>query len=145
MSMMLQESLANSEEHGCTPSERASSRRYFVEIGVAALAYVALTFMSVSSVDHIGGAGKVGVALLPMLGVVAMSVAMVRFAARMDELQRQTFIVSGAIAGLACAIVTMALGFLENAGVPRLSMTWVWPMTAIAFAISFPFVRRRYR
>jgi hypothetical protein len=143
--MLMQESLENADEQGCTPSERASSRRYFVEIGIAALAYVGLTFASVSSVDHVGGAGKVVVALLPMLGIAAMSVAMVRFATRMDELQRQTFIASAAIAGLACAIVTMALGFLENAGVPRLSMTWVWPITAIAFVFAFPFVRRRYR
>jgi hypothetical protein len=33
---------------------------------------------------------------------------------------------------------------LENAGLPRLSMTYVWPIAAIAWGIALPFVRRRF-
>ena len=80
-----------------------------------------------------------------MIGVIGMSIALIRFMLRMDELQRQNLILCGAIAGLATAIATMALGFLENAGVPRISMTFVWPFTMLVFGACVPFMRRRYR
>jgi hypothetical protein len=39
----------------------------------------------------------------------------------------------------------MLLGFLENAGVPRISMTWVWPIDCAAFGIAVAILRLRYR
>jgi hypothetical protein len=132
-------------ESGCTPTERRNVRRYQIELAVAVVAYVGLLFLSLVCVDRASGALKVVAALLPMVGIAAMMIALVRFTLRMDEFQRQTLIVSGAIAAIACAVATMALGFLENAGVPRISMTWVWPMMAVAFGIALPFVRRRFR
>jgi hypothetical protein len=80
-----------------------------------------------------------------MLGVLAFSVAMLRFFSHVDEFERQMTLTAAAIAGLITAIVTMALGFLENAGAPRFSMTYVWPLTAAVFGVCLPFVRRRYR
>jgi len=80
-----------------------------------------------------------------MIGMIAMCVALVRFISRMDEFQRQYFMTCGAIAGLVTAIATMALGFLENAGVPRVSMTFVWPVTMLAFGACLLLMRRRYR
>ena len=79
------------------------------------------------------------------LGFAAMTVAIVRFVMKTDEFQRQSFVTAGAIAAVAGAVVTMLLGFLENAGVPRISMTWVWPIDCAAFGIAVVMLRRRYR
>jgi len=129
-----------------TPTETKLFRRYRNECIGAAFVYVGLLFASLRFVDRLSvGPAKVAVALLPMLGVVAFSIAMLRFLSHLDEFQRQTTLTAAAIAGLVTAIVTMALGFLENAGAPRVSMTFVWPMTFVVFGVCLPFVRRRYR
>ena len=132
-------------EAACSPSERRSSRRYLVEMLSSSLAYFILLAISVRYVDHADGVAKVALALLPVAGIAAMSLAFVRFTLRLDDFQRQTIFQSGAIAALASAVVTMTLGFLENAGLPRISLTWVWPMILGFFGIALPFVRRRYR
>jgi hypothetical protein len=143
--MIAQESISDTD-HSCTPTERKNNRRYQLEYFSAAGLYVVVLFISAGFVDRVAaGPGKVALALLPMIGVIAMSVALVRFISRMDEFQRQNLILCGAIAGLATAIATMTLGFLENAGVPRISMTFVWPFTMLVFGVCVPFMRRRYR
>jgi hypothetical protein len=129
-----------------TPSEARLIRRYRNECVAAAVVYVGLLFVSVRYVDRLSaGPAKVALALLPMLGVIAFAIAMLRFLSHVDEFQRQTILTAAAIAGLVTAIVTMALGFLENAGAPRFSMTFVWPLTFVIFGVCLPFVRRRYR
>jgi hypothetical protein len=133
-------------EQSCTPTERRSIRRYQVELFGSALAYVVLLLLSVHYVDTIASKPLKGaVALLPMAGIAGMAVAMVRLAMRMDELQRQTLLVSAAIGGLTTAVATMALGFLESAGIFRSSMTFVWPIFIAASGICLPVVRRHYR
>ncbi len=127
-----------------TPAERRNARRYRYEILAAAATYCALTIISVRVVDQFHGSARVGVALLPIIGVLLMVAALVRFGLRMDELQRQTVLGACAVSLIFTVVVTMVLGFLENAGLPRLSMTYVWPIAAIAWGIALPFVRRRF-
>lgn len=128
----------------CTPSEKRNSRRYVVEFAVGVFAYTVLVLLSVGNVEHVTGWQKYVVAIAPTFGSVIMVVAVVRFVLSMDELQRQTFVVSGAIALLATSVVTMAIGFLENAGIPHVNMTWVLPIAAASWGLAMPFVRRRY-
>ncbi len=129
---------------GRTPTERRSGQRYVIEILSAGVLYAALVMASLRYVESFGGIVKYAVAVAPALGAAAMAIAMVRFALRMDELQRRTFVDAAAIAMVATAIITMAVGFLENAGLPRLSLTWVWPVAVVSWALALPFVRRRY-
>jgi hypothetical protein len=143
--MIARESISDTD-HSCTPTERKNARRYKFEYFGAAGMYAVLLLVSAGFIDRTpAGAGKVALALLPMIGMIAMCVALVRFMSRMDEFQRQYFMTCGAIAGLVTAIATMALGFLENAGVPRVSMTFVWPVTMLAFGACLLLMRRRYR
>lgn len=128
-----------------TATERANSRRYQVEIIAGGVVYAALVLLSTANVDHVAGPAKFVVAASPALGAIAMAVAFVRYAIRLDELQRQTIVNAAAIALLVTICTTMALGFLENAGLPHFNMTWVWPIAVISWAIALPFVRRRYR
>lgn len=133
-------------EQSFTPTERKSMRRYQVELFGSAIAYVILLLISVHYVGAIASKPlRSAVALLPMAGIAGMAVAIVRLAMRMDELQRQTLLVSAAIGGLATAVATMALGFLDSAGIFRTSMTFVWPIFIVAAGICLPVVRRHYR
>ena len=132
------------DPRGCTPSEGRNGRRYVVEFGVGVLAYTVLVVLSVGNVGHVAGWQKYVVAIAPTFGSVIMVVAMVRFVLSMDELQRQTIVVSGSIALLVTSVVTMAIGFLENAGIPRFNMTLVFPIAAASWGLALPFVRRRY-
>jgi len=133
------------EAHSCTPTERRSVRRYQAELGAGLAVYAATLALSISYVDHLTGAARVTVAVLPMMGILIIVAALVRFTLRADEFQQQTILVSAAIAGVVCLVVTMTLGLLENAGLPRLPMTLVWIILLFAFGIAMPFVRRRYR
>jgi hypothetical protein len=132
-------------ECACTPAERASGQRYLVEVGAAIALLVASSFVSLHYLDGVSGPAKVALALLPMVGILAIAVAVVRFALRADEFVRQALVVSGAIAALASAVVAMALGYLETAGMARISIAFGWPLIAATFAAVFPIVRRRYR
>jgi phosphatidylserine synthase len=128
-----------------TPTERRNGRRYVVEIISAGVAYCVLVIFSILGVEHVEGAAKYVFAGLPSLGAVAMCAAMVRFAMRLDELQRRMFADAGAIALLVTATATLSLGFLENAGLPHQNLTIVWPIAVGSWALAMPFVQRRYR
>jgi hypothetical protein len=132
------------DAHERTPSERRNGRRYLAEFIVGVLTYMILVPVSVSNVEHVTGWLKYIVAIAPTFGASIMVVAMVRFVLTMDELQRQTFVVAGAITLLVTLVVTLAIGFLENAGIPHVNMTFVWPIAVVSWAIAMPFVRRRY-
>jgi putative Mn2+ efflux pump MntP len=128
-----------------TASEKRSAARYRNEIIAAAALYGVLLVVSLRTVERMTIPSlRIAVALLPVLGCGAMIVALVRFAQRMDELQRKSMVEAAAISLIATSLVAMALGFLENAGVPRVGMIWVWPLAAIFWGIAFAVVRRRY-
>jgi hypothetical protein len=133
------------DSRSCTPAERRSVRQYQGELFVGLVVYGGLLVPSVLFVDRLSGIPKVAIAVLPMAGILVICAALVRFTLRADEFQRQTILASAAIAGVVCLVVTMTLGLLENAGLPRLPMTLVWIILLFAFGIAMPFVRRRYR
>jgi hypothetical protein len=133
-------------DDSCVPtaSERKSARRYVYELLAAAALYTALLLTSLMTVSHVGGALKFADALMPALGIAAMTAAMVRLGLRMDELQRQTMTNAAAFAAVVTVVVTPALGFLENAGVPRVSMVWVFAIAVLSWGAALPYFRRHY-
>jgi hypothetical protein len=128
-----------------TAAEKRSARVYRTELLGATLLYAVLLITSLRTVDHASGGLKMLLAGLPALGAAAMAFAIVRFALRMDELQRRTLVDAAAIAAIVTAVVTLTLGFLENGGLPRIAMTWVWPIALVSWGIALPFCRRQYR
>ena len=81
-------------------------------------------------------------AVVPLLFV---PVAVVQFLREQDELQRKMQVEALAIGFTASAVITLTYGFLENAGVPRLSWVWVWPVMAFFWCIGLVVAHRRYR
>jgi len=77
----------------------------------------------------------------PMVPVLLMIVVVVRYFRRVDEFMRLRFLENWAMTGGITAVWTFTYGFLENAGMPRLSMFTVFPMMGVISAILF-IVRR---
>jgi low affinity Fe/Cu permease len=107
--------------------------------------YVLLINASIGWLHRLDGNARYAVALLPVIGVVAITVSIVRYALRMDEFQRQNVYYATATAAVVTTVVTMILGFLENAGVPRVSMIWVFPIATFTFGAALPYFQLRAR
>lgn len=68
--------------------------------------------------------------LAPMLPAIFLCVVIIRMIRRMDEMQRKLQVEALALAFAGTALLTFGYGFLEGAGLPRLSMFAVWPVMA---------------
>lgn len=88
---------------------------------------------------------RIGVALLPVIPMIAIAWTILNHLRRMDELQRIIQLQSIAAALAGTAIITFGYGFLENIGYPRLSMFVVWPIMAVFWFIAQFFASRRYK
>lgn len=77
----------------------------------------------------------------PILPVLLMIGAGVRYFRRVDEYMRLLILENWAITGVITAVWTFTYGFLENSGFPRLSMFTVFPMMGVTSGFFF-IVRR---
>ncbi len=125
-----------------TFAERRSARRYILEFGAATAALVLFAAIGTRLTIHDATLHTVLVVVLPMTAVLGMAIAATRFVARMDERQRPTMLTAAALAGLITAVVTMALGLLQEDRLVSLDLTAVLPIFALFFGISIAFVRR---
>jgi hypothetical protein len=94
---------------------------------------------------HPVGFVKYAVAVLPMVGVVAMAAAILRHVRRLDELQQRATLEALAFAFSVSAFGFFAWGFAENAGAPKLPTFAIWPIMAVLWAIGGLIAHRRYR
>lgn len=129
---------------GRTVAERRSGRRYIFEFSAAVAAFVLFAEIGDRLAFQDANVHLAVVVVLPMAAVLGMAIAAARFVARMDERQRQAMLAAAAVAGVATAVVTMALGLLQENRLIRLDLTVVLPIFALLFGISIAFVRRRY-
>lgn len=122
-------------------------RRYQFELGIALVIYSALVVGSnwIYNTFHPDGALKYAVAVLPMLGVVAMVAAILRHVRRLDELQQRATLEALAFAFSVSAFGFFAWGFAENAGAPKLPTFAIWPIMAGLWCIGGFIAHRRYR
>lgn len=110
-----------------------AQRRYYREFTIAIVAYVILVAASVYGLNRgIEGFAKYLVAVVPAVPVAGVFIAAVRWLRNTDEYQRQNTITSLAIAGGLTALIEVTYGFLEIAGLPKMS---VWISYVIFMAI----------
>jgi hypothetical protein len=117
--------------------ERDVIRKYRWEMGGALALYVLVLFGSLYGAKTMdNGALRIGILLLPLVPVMLAVWAVARQFRRMDEYVRLQSLESVAIAAAVTAGWTLTYGFLENAGFPRLSMFWVWPVMGAVWGLS---------
>lgn len=124
-----------------------NSRRYVLEMLGAFTLYGLLLVLQ--SWIHMwlqpAGGFALAVALIPMIGIVALVVAVMRGLWRMDELQQRIQLDALAFAFMVSALVTISWGFVETTGVQPLSGFALWPIMAGSWIAGQLIVRRRYR
>ena len=80
-----------------------------------------------------------------MLPVLFVARLILRELLVMDEMMRKMQFEALAIAFTGTALATLTYGFLENAGLPKLSMFAVWPVMAVLWVVGLGLGWLRYR
>ncbi len=129
---------------------RTLARRYLREFLPAMLGYVIVLPLSIVLLLRAGlpTAGKVAVALLPVLPMVFVVRAMLRHMLRQDELQQRIELQAVAITCAVVGMATFSLGFLQNVRLlpsPPWAMLWVLPLMIGVYGVVRFLLARRYR
>src|SRR4030088_2558584 len=85
------------------------------------------------------------VALAPLVPMLLLLRAVVRFVRGMDELQRRIQLDALAFASAGSVLLTFTYGLLENVGFPHLSYGYVWSVMSALWGIGTVVAKRRYR
>ena len=117
--------------------EREATRKYLIEFGGAMASYLCVLFLSLSLAKQVeDGLARTLLLLSPMIPVALVLWAFMRQLKRMDEFVRLRSLRALAVAGGITAGFALTYGFLENAGLPRISMFTVWLVFGGSWAVS---------
>lgn len=123
-----------------------ATRRYMREFWLSIVAYVLILFASIYGLDHgVSGFARYVVAIVPVLPVVAVFIAVVRWLQATDEYQRQTTITAMAIAGGATALINVTYGLLEMAGLPKMSVWITYTLFMVIWLVATLILQRTPR
>lgn len=114
-------------------------------IGMAAYAAVLILSQKILAAGVEDETARIALLLSPMLPAVFICGVVIRSIRQLDELQRRLQLEALALAFAGTALITFGYGFLEDAGLPRLSMFAVWPLMGVLWLIGGLAGRMRYR
>lgn len=121
-------------------------RVYRQRLLASLVAYVVLLVISLTLLKQTENpAARVLLSLLPVLPVAFGVLAFTRFLRGIDELQRRIQLEGLGFSVAITGLLTFTLGMLENAGLPSVSMTWVFPALVIFWGIGVALAGRRYQ
>jgi hypothetical protein len=117
-----------------------------IEFGLAMLAYLMVLVGSVVVVQANPGASwRYFVVVLPVAPAAFVIWLFVRALARLDEMQKRIQMLAFGLALGSTALITFGYGFLEGAGLPHLSWTYVLPLIAVLYGLGAAIFTWRYR
>jgi hypothetical protein len=117
-----------------------------IEFGLAILAYLMVLVGSVTVVQANPDADwRYYVVVLPVAPAGFVIWLFVRALTRLDELQKRIQMQAFGFSLGGTALITFGYGFLEGAGVPHLSWTYVLPLMAILWGAGTAIFTWRYR
>ena len=123
----------------------ANVRRYILEFGGAMVLYSASVLLSQIVVRSVVGAeARIAVAAAPLVPATLAVWAFLRYYATVDELQQRMIGEAAAFSFLTSGLVTLAYGFLETAGFPRIGLVFVLPLMIALWGIGMGIASRRY-
>lgn len=126
------------------PSPRRVERRYLVEFAVSMLLYIGLLLLTTQLLRvYPQGWAHVLLALIPLVAVVLLFIAVLRYMLHTDEMLRRLHVLAFAIAAGATAFLALTWGFLETAGLPKLSAFWTFACIDVIWGVSFLVLQRR--
>jgi hypothetical protein len=121
-------------------------QKYIIELTGAFLLYgMSLVLASyLANYHNLGVHSGIWIALVPMPSTLLVAWVILRNLRLMDEMQWRVQAESIALAFAITALITFNYGFLEDAGFPRQSAYWVWPIMALSWVLAQFIVKRRY-
>ena len=121
-------------------------RRYVIQLGLAMICYGIVLIISLKLIPSVTrGWLQVLVAIAPVVPVIFVLASIVRLLSRIDEMQRRIHLEAMALAAGITALLALTCGFLENAGMPRLSGFWTFASISLLWAVFAIILQRRYR
>ncbi|AJO79583.1 hypothetical protein [Pseudomonas sp. MRSN 12121] len=121
-------------------------KRYLVELTLTLLVYIATLLLSMYLIPGMdSSAGRIAVSLIPVIPLIVMALVVIRQLRRLDELSQRIQLNALGIAFVCTALITFSYGFLEIAGLPRLSMFAVWPIMGSVWLVATLLGNRRYQ
>ena len=129
-----------------TPMATWTAYKTQIQFGFATLAYLMILVGSVTVVSANPIADwKYAVAVLPLIPAGVVVWLVVRQLGRLDEVQKRTQMQALGFSMAATALVTFGYGFLESAGLPRMSATFVLPLMAAFWGLGLVALALRHR
>src|SRR5437879_13226528 len=126
-------------------SQRSAAIAYTRDFGLSMGAYVVSLSISLALLDRVDQPLKAVVALIPLIPAGFALVAYLRLLGRMDELGKRIQLEALGFGFGAAGMLTLAYGFLENAGFPQLSYIWVFPVMIALWGVGGAIAQYRYR
>jgi hypothetical protein len=121
-------------------------RRYAIQLALAIICYAIVLIISLKLIPSVTrGWLQVLVAIAPVVPVIFVLASIVRLLSRIDEMQRRIHLEAVALAAGITALLALTCGFLENAGLPRLSGFWTFTSIGVLWAIFALILPRHYR
>ena len=118
-----------------SPISTWSAYKTQIQFGFAGLAYLMILVGSVTVVSaNPEAAWRYWVAVLPVGPAAVVVWLVVRQLGRLDEVQKRTQMQAIGLSMAATGLVTFGYGFLEGAGLPHMSATFVLPLMAVFWA-----------
>jgi len=108
--------------------------------------YLVCVFGSVWLLDNtaIAGIARVIVALSPILPVVIAAIIVLAHFRRLDEMEARIQLEGFTTAAIFTGILSCSMDFVENAGLPTLSLSFVFPVMLALWPLCSWLVKRRY-
>lgn len=123
-----------------------AAKRYTIQLLGLMATYTVLLFFSILELKRIPTSGlRVLVAVLPAVPLLLVVWAVIHFVRTLDELQKAIHQEAVTFALLATAALTLTYGFLENAGLPTISVVYVPVLMCFLWGIGTAVASRKYR
>ena len=123
-----------------------ASKTYARDFTIIIIAYVIIIIVSRLILDNLGDSPwRYPIALLPVVPVVFLVIAFLRYLSGIDELQQRIQLQAVGFAAGTTGLLTFAYGFLELMGFPRFSTFLIFPMMIMLWGIGLSYFSRRYQ
>lgn len=126
---------------------QSASRAYLLEFWAAMAAYVVVLPVSIVLIIASPPAAwwRIPLALAPVVPVLFVLRAFLRFFRRMDELQRQIQLEAFAFSFAVTGVVTFSYGCLVYVGFPPISWVYIFPLMIALWGIGGALATRKYQ
>jgi hypothetical protein len=131
-----------------TPMATWTAYKTQIQFGFAILAYLMFLVGSVTVVSaNTSASWRYWIAVLPAVPAGVVVWLVVRQLGRLDEVQKRTQMQAIGFSLAATGLVTFGYGFLEDAGLPHVSATFVLPLMALFWFVGLMglYLRARIR